>query len=212
MPKSISPGMASPSIEKQVPKALGANHRLMAFMIAAGMRPGEVARRVGMNKQRVSIIQRSPLFRTLVEQHRREIIERGMKTTIDKIMGDAPINVDFLRELRDGKVDGIPIDPDSVDIVRVRLQASNALFDRQAPKRTETDTRSHLTITVEHEQKLLADQTCAEVGDPIEPEFTNIDAADEQGWELPAPPEQITIASIDDVIDRYRQREEEEAV
>lgn len=188
-----------------IPKKLSENHRMMALMVAAGMSNQEIAKQLGFTPGRVSVIKSSPLLQTLVEQHRREILTFGIKNAVDKLIGDAPFNVDFIRSVRDGEF----TDPEEA---RVRLSAAGMLFDRQIPRKSESEVKNTHTITVEHTQKLLATKVCEEIGDPIEVESTVIDddITDDQLQWSPPPPEPLAVRNLDDVVAELRQQEMQE--
>jgi hypothetical protein len=187
-----------------VPAKLSENHKLMAFMVAAGMKNSEIAKQLHCNAARISVIKSSPLFKTLVAQHQREMTTYGVKNAMDKLLGDAPYNVDFIRSVRDGEF----ADPEDA---RVRLSAAGMLFDRQIPRKSEDGVKNSLTITVEHAQKQLAQRVCDEIGDPIDVESTHVEdsevVVDDQLQWSPPPPEPIVVRALDDVVAELRQQE-----
>lgn len=122
-------------------KKMNDRHRLMALCVASGMKQRDIAKQLGVTETTVSIVVNTPLFRALVDQHRKQIAAEGARNVIDTIMADGATNVRFLQDVRDGAVD----DADVGD----RVRASGMLLDRQAPKRTESDSTKTMIFRVE---------------------------------------------------------------
>lgn len=184
------------------PERLNNRHKYAALLIAMGMKKSFVAKKLGMHPNRLSIIQRSPLFRTLVEQYQRDFIARGMQTTIDKVMADGPANVDFIRGIRDGTQPDIRNVEEANDVVRHKLSAAGMLLDRQLPRRQESDTGTKVQIVVEARHRAAAEDACSEVGEPID--VTPVPVGQKR---LAPPIQKVVPRELDDVIREYMDRE-----
>lgn len=193
--------MAYVRLKNGMPKRLNERHKLAALLIATGKRRIWVCRRLGMAPNRLSVIQQSPLFRVLVEQYQREFISQGMQTTINKVLADGPANVEFLRKVRDGMEPDVKEIDDPNDRMRHRLKAAESLFDRQLPRRMETESQASVHVTVEATRRELAEDACAEVGAPID--ITPVSKVPRL-----APPVAVLVPkALDDVIAEYEARE-----
>lgn len=128
--------------------------------MAAGLKATEAASRLDMSVQRVYQIQQSPLFQALVE-HKRAAHSLAVRERVaEKLLGDGERNIDFLIGLRNGAAD---ILADDTDKVRLRLDASKVLIDRQAPKRSEQTSESTFVLRVEAGERAALDAVAAEV-------------------------------------------------
>jgi len=172
-------------------------HRLIAFYVACGRRTKEIARELKVTPQVISVAKRSPLFHVLVQQIQREMIDHGVKSTVDQVLADGAANVRFLRRLRDGD-EALLAECDD-KILRLRLGASTALFDRQMPRVRESSGQPvQVVVNVDGIQRSLADASCREVGSPIE--MQQIEESKNAGWHL---------RKLDEVVEEF---EREEAV
>lgn len=137
--------------------------RLVALMTAAGMAPKEIARQIpSLSTRRVNQILASPLAKVLVDQLAKQITEEGVRSVADRLAADAPKNLDFIIDVRDGKFDGT--EPDDMNH---RKWAAGALLDRQAPKRTESTNENTLRIVVEGPEREYIEGVCEEIGEPL---------------------------------------------
>src|SRR5579885_1837296 len=101
---------------------LDSRARRAALLTAAGCADADVCTAAGITADELAVYQRSPLWQMLVER------ERGLETQpklADVLMEDAPTNVRFLREVRDGLVEDTP------GRLQTRLRAAQLLLDRQ---------------------------------------------------------------------------------
>lgn len=184
-------------------------------MVASRMSDQDIAAIVGCGDRHVQTLRASPLFRSMVETHKKTIVDVGIKSALDMLTADAPHNVKFLRNVRDG----LDID-DDIDRARLRLSAAGMLFERQVPKKSEQEINKHTTFTVEFQRKQLADEACKEVDDPIDTEFEEVltddqceaalrEAAPEAARQLalPAPKKQIVIRDCEELTEELRARE-----
>ena len=62
--KAVKPGVV---------KRFRESHHMMARLFAQGLRPGEVARQMGMSNSRVSVLSGDPAFRQLVADYRADV-------------------------------------------------------------------------------------------------------------------------------------------
>src|SRR5262245_59752786 len=67
------------------PKTLTHRHRAMAWLMAGGLRRGEIARRLGYAPTSVSHIAKSPQFQALVAECQRELSDRFIRATVDRM-------------------------------------------------------------------------------------------------------------------------------
>jgi hypothetical protein len=97
------------------------------------------------------------------------------------VLADGAANVRFLRRLRDG--DEVLLAECDDKMMRLRLGASTALFDRQMPRVRETEGRqAQVVINIDGAQRDLVDRACREVGAPIE--MRQLEEAKNAGWHL----------------------------
>lgn len=112
---------ADPVREKQL-------MRRAALMIAEGTRTDkEIARDLNIATGTLSTWKRSPLFLEVVNTYSDQIAEKGVNSIVNDLMNDAPTNLNFLKEVRDGK------SFDGRDQTNARLKAAKILFDKQVP-------------------------------------------------------------------------------
>jgi hypothetical protein len=106
----------------------------IARMLATGHTQAEVGAAFGLSHETIhSKLAQRPALRQLVQAMRDAIAEELQKEIHAKLVQDAPKNIDFIAQLRDGKVKG---QGDSADHLRVRLIAGRTLLERQVPKHT----------------------------------------------------------------------------
>lgn len=101
--------------------------RRAAMMIAAGKADKEVSDALGVAPGVLKIWKDSPLFQQLVSTYVEEIEERGLQTIVDDLVSDAPKNIRFVKDVRDGAFD------ESKERMDLRLRAAKMLLDKQAP-------------------------------------------------------------------------------
>lgn len=102
--------------------------RRAALMVAEGRRTDkEICRELNIAVSTLQVWKRSPLFLELVNTYNAEIDERGIKAIVDDLMTDAPKNISFLKNVRDG------LFYDKKDKMDLRLRAAGMLLNKQAP-------------------------------------------------------------------------------
>ena len=63
----------------------------MAWLMAGGLRRSEIAQQLGYAPTSVSHIAKSPAFQALVAEYQRELSERFIKTTVERITGPSVV-------------------------------------------------------------------------------------------------------------------------
>jgi hypothetical protein len=102
--------------------------RRAALLIAEGKKTDkEIARDLGVSLETLRIWKNSPLFQEHVAAMGDEIHERSVQSIIDDIVSDAPKNISFIKNVRDGYFH------DKKDKMDLRLRASKMLLDKQVP-------------------------------------------------------------------------------
>jgi len=101
--------------------------RRAALMAAAGKSDKDISAALDVSTGTLAIWKGSPLWQTLVSQYADEIEERGLKDIVDELLNDAPKNVNFIKQVRDGSF------TDAKDKMDLRLRAAKMLLDKQAP-------------------------------------------------------------------------------
>lgn len=109
--------------------------RKAALLVAEGvLTDKEIASKLGIQPGTLKTWKTSPLFIEMVRNFADRIVDEGVGSIVDKIMADAPANLSFLKDVRDGVV------VDNPKSLSVRLRAAELLFDRQVSKKgAETD-------------------------------------------------------------------------
>lgn len=107
--------------------------RRAALLIAEGKKTDkEIARDLGVSLETLRIWKNSPLFQEHVAAMGEEIHERSMQSIVDDIMSDAPRNISFVKNVRDGFF------ADKKDKMDLRLRAAKMLLDKQVPNPGDT--------------------------------------------------------------------------
>ena len=115
-------------------RALTMKHEQAALLVAQGeLTNAQVAERVGLSEQRFYKVKARRDFQALVERYRERMLAGTADQIKKELMADAPRNLRFLKETRDGDF------KDDEKVMGSRLKASQMLFDRQVPKRDEAE-------------------------------------------------------------------------
>src|SRR5258705_1018020 len=102
--------------------------RRAALLIAEGKKTDkEIARDLGVSLETLKVWKHSPLFQEHVAAMGDELHERGIQRIIDDVMSDAPKNISFVKNVRDGFFH------DKKDKMDLRLRAAKMLLDKQVP-------------------------------------------------------------------------------
>lgn len=133
-------------------------HRLMASLEAAGWARKDIAKHLQCPLGTVEFAARSQVYRQAVLDENAKLRDRIIGSAVDRVMADGEVNVRFLQSVRDGVLvppDGTPTD---IDVMKLRLGASQTLFDRQVPKKIESSLDAHLNITIENHERDYLEQ------------------------------------------------------
>ena len=102
--------------------------RKAALLIADGRKTDkEIARDLNVSLETLKVWKSSPLFQELVATMGEELHERTVQSIVDDVMSDAPKNLSFIKNVRDGSF------TDKKDRMDIRLRASKMLLDKQVP-------------------------------------------------------------------------------
>lgn len=101
--------------------------RKVALLVARNKGTGEIARELEISEDRVRTLKKSPLFQEMVAIIEEKITEEGVSSVVQGLIDDAPRNMKFIREVRDGEVDVPPA------ALGVRLRAATYLGDKVVP-------------------------------------------------------------------------------
>lgn len=139
-------------------------HNWAAWLDAGGMKVTKIAQETGMSIPNIYRLRRTRLYLAVRAQYAEEILAEGAKASLAHIMADAPRNVEFLKELRDGDLDDL--DP---AVARLRLDASKELLNIQHPKQQKISSDTTHRFVLEDSRRLKIANDCLEAGMPIIP-------------------------------------------
>lgn len=179
------------------PKTLTERHQLLAILIAIGQKKKDAAKALQMSYNRVCTISQSPMFKALVQEHQRLIARRGFDSAVNKLLLDAPENIDFIKEVRDGLFEGA-----DAEHLRIRMSAAGLLLDRQVSKKQETTSTHTETkrFLVEDRRRSEIEQDLEDAGQAIDAEFTRVAP-------LALPEPALQVRSLDEAIAAYEREE-----
>ncbi len=145
------------------PKKLKPRHLTMASLAAIGMTDRQIAKELGCSHHTVKITRQSPLFQLEVQRLSRTQQEKISNAYVDQVMDDGARNVKFLKKLRDGDLFD---DPRETDALRLRLDASKTLFERQMPRQRENAAQGAPTVQVilQRNEQIVMHDALADVG------------------------------------------------
>jgi hypothetical protein len=101
--------------------------RRAAMLTAAGKTDKEIRTQLGVSEATLKSMRGSPLWNEVVSAFASEIESQGLSSIIEGLMSDAPSNLDFIRNVRNGKFS------DSKDRMSLRMQAAKMLLDKTVP-------------------------------------------------------------------------------
>jgi len=101
--------------------------RRAALMAAAGKPDKVITTELGITQGALEVFKESPLWQQLVGTYADAIEERGVQSLVDELMADAPKNIRFIKQVRDGQFD------ENKDRLEFRMRAAKMLLDKQAP-------------------------------------------------------------------------------
>lgn len=160
--------LSNPTMGKRGRKPINprhnANHRWAAWLDAGGMKVVDIARETGMSVPNIYRLRGTRLYQAIRLEYAEEILEKGAKESLAHILADAPKNISFLKDLRDGDLDDL--DP---QVARLRFDASKELLAIQHPKQVKTQTDNTHRFVLEDTRRLKIANDCTEAGMPIIP-------------------------------------------
>lgn len=174
--------MPAPLVRTKGPKRLRPQHFTMAALRAAGWKYGAIAKELGLSPDTVRATAMSPLFKLEVQRLTKRNVERISDNYVDQVLQDGTRNVQFMKDVRDGK----PFDePTSIDALRVRVDVAKDLLKRQVPVQKEGDAQPQINIVFQHNEQRAMAEACRDVG--------------------------VRIPQLDDVIAEFREIEQDAA-
>lgn len=100
-----------------------------ALLVAQGkLGDKEIAAMLGVQAHSIHRWKAEPRFQCMVEEFSARIVDGAIQSVQERLNADAPTNITFLKQVRDGNWQ------DDHKRMAIRVRASEALFDRQAPK------------------------------------------------------------------------------
>lgn len=142
---------------------LKSSHQWLAFMDARGDSVRTMATATGLTQQAIFRLRRMPLYIALKAEHIEHIIEHGMKEAIAHLISDAPANLAFVKQIREGDWDDDP------DRMKLRLEAARELLGHQFPKKSQVEGNVNHAVRVSHEHRTAIEQDCDEAGVALQP-------------------------------------------
>lgn len=101
--------------------------RKVAVLVARGKSTAEIATELDLSIDRVRTLKKSPLFQEMVAIIEEKITDEGVSSVVQSLIDDAPTNMKFIREVRDGHAG------DDAKLLGVRLRAATYLGDKVLP-------------------------------------------------------------------------------
>lgn len=149
---------------------LSAHHLRAVPLIAAGLSTLIVAERLGTSREHVQRLKNNVEFQRLVAEYLSIATDDVLKAVQTLLTRDVAENVTFLQDVRRGKFARVP-----AESLRIRVQTSLGLLDRQIPKRTEVKQENTLTFKVSAEDRRALQGVMDEVKRLPAPAHTVID-------------------------------------
>lgn len=140
-------------------------HRRMIPLIAAGMRPSQIAVELGCSREHVHAITANHEFKEELARYQREVSLGFQQALVTEVARDGLRNLRFLKAVRSGKIAG------KGEQLRVRVAAATALLDRQLPKRTEVTEDRTIRLKIEPVERQMLEAMVAEVDQYIPPQL-----------------------------------------
>lgn len=101
--------------------------RRVALLTAAGRTDADICRDLEISVGLLETFRKSPLHRELVATFSDEIEKKTIASVTEELANDAPRNLNFIRNVRDGAF------RDTKDRMQLRMQAAKMLLDKQTP-------------------------------------------------------------------------------
>lgn len=129
-------------------RTLTARHRQCVPLVAVGLPDSVVAERSGYHPAQIDRLRRNRAFQQLVADYL-AIASDGLVEAVHLLLTrDTIENLGFLQDVRRGKFAKQP-----AESMRLRVQASLGLLDRQIPKRTEVKQDNTLIFRISAEDR-----------------------------------------------------------
>jgi hypothetical protein len=139
----------------QLAGSLAHRQQLIAWMLAVGRKPREIAEALAVSEKIVERAMASPLCQDLIRQAQAEIKERLLADVIEKLAAEAMPTLRRLVELRDQGRD-----------LKVALGASRELFARHVPAKTQVEEERTFKILFAHDVEPLLEAIAEQHGRP----------------------------------------------
>ena len=136
-------------------KAFKDSHHLVARLLAAGLRPGEVAERAGYSGTRISVLLGDPSFQNLIAEYRREETIAFALTRDDYYERATRARNIALRLVEDKLAD---VDPDDVTI-RELMGIHDSLADRTGYGKRSTVTIVNIDFAAQLDRAIKRSET-----------------------------------------------------
>lgn len=125
-----------PASAELPPKKLKHAQQWAAFLVAAGTPDRKICRKTHLTDDQLSRMKIMPLFKSLVREYTDEIVEQGFDVVLAQLLAEAPNNIQFLKDVRDGVIDD---DPDNI---KLRLEATKLLMAPTVEKRQKIEAKT----------------------------------------------------------------------
>src|SRR5262245_36042435 len=119
----------------QLAGSLSPRHQLIAWMLAVGRKPREIAEALAVSEKIVERAIVTPAFQAFLHQTQAEIKERLLAEVVEKLAAEAMPTLERLIQLRDQGRD-----------LKVALGASRELFARHVPAKTQVEEERKIRI------------------------------------------------------------------
>lgn len=123
--------------------SLATEYQAAALMLASGkFSQAEIAETTGVSTDKLSILERSPLFQTAVTRFKDRLYAEHRDRLMADLMADAAENLEFIRLARRGEVQDTPA------MLSKRLVAALALFDRALPHKVDAAPAAAVQVVI----------------------------------------------------------------
>jgi hypothetical protein len=121
---------------------------MLAMLLATGrFTMAQISELSGYQPSTIRTMRRSPVFRELIKRYQKTIYHSIVDQALADLLQDAPENVEWLKNVRDGQV------VDDPSALAVRARAATTLLDRQIPKRQQEEREGGVKIVINADLK-----------------------------------------------------------
>lgn len=121
---------------------------MLAMLLATGrFTTKQISELTGFSPVHIRTVRKSPLFKELIKKYQETIFHSIVDQALADVLADAPDNVQWLKDVRDGEVDDEP------QSLSVRVRAASALFERQIPRRPSDERETGVKIVINADLK-----------------------------------------------------------